>query len=490
MSGLATRSSSSSARPGLPALALRAMCLPLIMLAVTGCAVDQKKEVATYRKVLDGPEPAPAFEITPGQPLSLEAALLLANRSSEQLATSGEDYLQALIDKEKAFSAFLPTLSLAPRYSWADRVARGSSHTTGEIPANATYNLFNGFQDISNLRRAGYTAEQRKAVLLDLQQSVLLNVAQTYYLILSDERSVLVLKNSVEVQNQRLLDEEGKLVAGVARRLDVAQTAAQVAATRVSLIQAQNNVRTTRALLAFLTSAPVQDSPLSDRVVVPDKLDSTDELIRQAQINRQDVQAAEAAIEAARQSVQQAIGQWYPSVTLNLSYILQREHIPSVTEWSGILQVNIPVFTATAIHADVRTAWSQLRQAWLNQRVVRRQAAEQVQIGYENLQDSRSRIAELHVEVEAAQEALRQAEAAYSAGIGTNLDRLTAQDQLLSAQLSLVSEEFSFKVFYLDLLRDLGRLPLPNTLGPPPEAPTSRPSAGETTTPGPVRIQP
>jgi len=113
-----------------------------------------------------------------------------------------------------------------------------------------------------------------------------------------------------------------------------------------------------------------------------------------------------------------------------------------------------------------------------------------VQIAYENLQDSRSRIAELHVEVEAAQEALRQAEATYSAGIGTNLDRLTAQNQLLSAQLSLVNEEFNFKVFYLDLLRELGRLPLPETLAPPPEAPTSRPSAGETTTPGPVRTQP
>src|SRR5438270_3449335 len=214
----------------------RLVWLPLFALALSACAVDQNKEVATYRKVLDGQHPVPAFEIAPGQPLSLEAALLLANRSSEQLATSGEDYLQALIDKERAFSAFLPTVSLAPRFTWVDKTnTPGGSRTTIQTPINGTYNLFNGFQDLASLRKAGYTAEARKALMMDLQQTVLLNVAQTYYQVLTAERSVLVLRNSVEVQNQRLRDVQTKMVAGVARPLDVAQTAAQTAATRVDL---------------------------------------------------------------------------------------------------------------------------------------------------------------------------------------------------------------------------------------------------------------
>src|ERR1700743_899246 len=81
----------------------------LACLLASGCAVDQKKEIATYRKVIDGKAP-PAFEYQATQPLSLEAALLLANRNDEQLASSGEDYLQALIDKERQFSTFLPTI--------------------------------------------------------------------------------------------------------------------------------------------------------------------------------------------------------------------------------------------------------------------------------------------------------------------------------------------------------------------------------------------
>jgi len=472
--------------------AARAMALVATVLLISGCAVDQKKEVATYRHVLDGQHPAPEIEIQPGEPLSLETALLLANRSSEQLASSGEDYLQALIDKERAVSLFLPTISLAPTYTWVDKAPGNGRRITGQTPITGAYNLFNGFQDLSNFKRAGYTADQRRAALLDLQQNVLLNVAQTYYQILSAERSVEVLKNSVSVQNERLRDMQGRQFAGVARPLDVAQTAAQAAATRVELIQSENNVRTGRALLAFLVSAPVQDSPVADRIDVPAKLPPVAMLVEDAQITRQDVRASEGQIEAARQNVQQAIGQYYPSVTLDVNYLLSRTisttgFIPSLYHWNAILDVNLPIFTGGAINANVRTAWSQLRQAWLTERATRRQAAEQVQVAYENLEDSRRRIVELHVEVEAAQEALRQAENAYAAGLGTNLDRLTAQDQLLTAQLSLVGEEFNFKVFYLDLLREQGRMPLPDSAVPLTTQPTSRPAAPETITPGPVR---
>src|SRR5665213_191423 len=450
----------------------------LAALAVGGCAVNQEKEVATYRKVLDGKHP-PAFVYHPGEPLSLEAALLLTNRNDETLASSGEDYLQALIDKERAFSTFLPSISLAPTMNWQqNRASFAGAPTTPvltDVPVAGRYNVFNGFQDVANLRRAGYTSQQRKALLLDLQQTVLLDVAQVYYQVLSSERSVEVLLNSTQVQNERVRDMVGRQKAGVARPLDVAQTEAQAAATRVQLIQAQNNVRDGRITLAFLTATPVQDAPLADRLDVPVNLITADAALLRAQATRQDVQAAQAAIEAGRQNVQAAIGQYYPSVTLNLDYYLHKESFPTISEWDGILTANIPIFTAGQINANVRTAWSQLRQAWLNERRTRRMVAEQVRTAYENLKASSRRLNELHVEVSAAQEALRQAEQMYAAGLATNLDRLTAQDQLLSAQLSLAAEAFNYKVYYLQLIRAMGTLRRPDYPPAPTTAPASRP---------------
>ncbi|MDB5293581.1 MAG: outer rane efflux protein [Phycisphaerales bacterium] len=461
--------------------------LALAGLLAGGCVVDQKKEVATYRKVLDGKNP-PRVTYTAPEPLTLEATLLLANRNDEILASSGEDYLQSLINKERAFSTFLPTISFAPTYNWVDK--RGRSFTGAPVkqgvtdaPITSRYNVFNGFQDYYNYQAVGYTIEQRKAQLLDLQQTTLLNVAQTYYTVLTAERSVQVLLNSTQVQNERVRDMEGRQRAGVARPLDVAQTEANAAATRVQLIQAQNNVRDARIMLAFLTDAPVQDAPLADRLVVPDNLPSADDSLKLAESTRQDIQAAEASIESFRQLVNAAIGQYYPSVTLNVDYFLHKESFPTFSEWSGIVQLSTPIFTAGQIEANVRTAWSQLRQAWLNANHTRRLVSEQVRTAYENLQASNRRIVELRVEVAAAQEAYRQAQQTYTAGLATNLDVLTAQDALLSSQLSLANEEFNYKLFYLQLLRSMGRLARPDSPLPPPGAPASQPSPAEVETP-------
>ena len=53
---------------------------------------------------------------------------------------------------------------------------------------------------------------------------------------------------------------------------------------------------------------------------------------------------------------------------------------------------------------------------------------------------------------------MAQAEETYNVGLSTNLERLTAQDQLLTAQLGLASEQFDHKFFYLVLLRTTGEM--------------------------------
>jgi len=53
---------------------------------------------------------------------------------------------------------------------------------------------------------------------------------------------------------------------------------------------------------------------------------------------------------------------------------------------------------------------------------------------------------------------VRQADAAFNAGLGTNLERLVAQDALLSAELALATEQFNRDIDYLRLLRMTGVL--------------------------------
>ena len=466
----------------------------VILLLAAGCAVNQRKEVQQYRDVLDGNHPPAVEESYDNKPISLAETLILANRRNEQLGISGEQYVQALIAKQKAFSTFLPTISVAPASTYIDRLSsinvNGAKHFSTNVPITATANLFNGFSDAATLAGTGFTVEQRKAQLLDLQQTIFLDVAQTYYQVLSAERSVIVLTNSVKVQDAHVSDMMDRERAGVARPLDIAQSQAQDAATRADLVTAQENVKNGRTLLAFLIDAPVQNAVLVDDLTVPAELAPVAAALKVAREMRQDIVAARQGVEAAREAVSAAIGQYYPSVSLNMDYFLHRESIPTGSVWQGFLDVNFPLFDAGIIYANVRQAWSLLRVARLNEQMTVRQADQLVRTGYDTLVGSRERLVELKTEVKAASDALYQAQQSYKAGLATNLDVLTAQDQLLTSQLSLAAEEFNYKFFYLQLVRAMGLLARPENIIPA-TMPTTEPSSIETTTPGlPTGVQP
>ena len=203
---------------------------------------------------------------------------------------------------------------------------------------------------------------------------------------------------------------------------------------------------------------------------------------------RQDLIAAREAVEAAREAVTVALGQYYPTVSLNVDYFLSRQSFPTNSEWSGILQASLPLFDAGIIYQNARTAWSQLRQARLTELLTSRGVDQQIQTDYDNVNASLRRVTELSTEVSAALRRPLSGQQSYAAGLATNLDVLTTQDQLLTAQLNLASEEFNHKVFYLDLLRAMGNLLRPQELIPA-TVPTSQPSGIDVTTPGPVRAQ-
>jgi outer membrane protein len=462
--------------------------LIILMVLAAGCAVDQEKEVARYRRIVDISTTQPIAAPVAGAPLTLRDALLLANQQNERLSIEGENYLQALIDRRRAAAAFLPTISLAPTYTFRDRSGGGADNpNTGaagsaarteifDAPVSGEMNLFNGFGDVARYRASGATIEQRRALLLDLQEQLLLDVADVYYQVLRSEESVRVLENSLTVQDARLRDVRGRRDAGTVRPLDVAQVEAQASSTRVSLLAARNDVRTGRALLEFLTAAPVGDAPLVDEYAVPDQIPAADELHTTALQRRRDLQAAEAATRAARQDVEAAVSQYYPSVTLDANVFLYRESSPTDRDWDAILRANLPIFSAGLIEADVREAWSLFRQAMLETSETRRQVARDVEVAHGDLAFSGQRLAELRTQLAAAQQAFEQAARSNEVGLATNLERLIAQDQLLTSQLEFVSEEFTQKLSSLALLRATGSLrerleSLPQSAGP-----TTRPT--------------
>ena len=244
---------------------------------------------------------------------------------------------------------------------------------------------------------------------------------------------------------------------GNARPLDLASSQSDLAATRVSLAQAQADVDNGRSALARLMGVDAVRGPLTDAFALPADPGAVEAWREQAIQQRQDLIAAARSTEAARLDVQSAIRRYYPSVSIDFNYFLYND--PSSSQkWTGGIRASIPIFSAFQIEADIRAAWSRYRQAGLNESQTRRVVLEDIARSFRNLSSSREQLAYLQVQVEAAQRAFDLSDRAYKLGSETNIDRLTQQDNLLSAQLNLIDQQFTEKAAYLTLLRSTGRL--------------------------------
>jgi outer membrane protein TolC len=454
--------------------------LPRLLLAVpllAACAVDQQADVDGWRAAVAlGPAP----EFTPGAPLSLATAVRLANAQNERIALGGEDFVQVAVARARITAGFFPEVAAGLDYTFREKASSGveflDQSSLLDVPLRTRLTAFDGFRNRHRAAAAGLDIAERHALLLDLRETVVLEVAQAYYRVLRAERRAAVLAGSLAMQEQRLRETEARLRIGTGRALDRAQAEAQVARTRAQALDAEHDIRTGREALRLLTGADVRASALRDDFDLPPDLPAEAAVLALAERDRQDLRAAALAAEAARARVDVAIGQWYPTVGVNFDYFLSRETLPADRDWNGLLAVSLPLFSAGRIAADVRDAWSRFRAAVLRYSLLRRTIRNDLATALAGLETLERRLPELRRQVEAAAEAVRLAEAGERAGRATSLERITAQDQLQWAQLDVAEAELQRKVVWLEMLRLTGSLTAGTVDVPVPPPPPPRPA--------------
>lgn len=452
-----------------------ALTAAVVLLALPACASRSSYDEDAHAYMLAlGFEPEERVSgpaLADDAPLSLRQALLLNNRHHESLSIEGENYVQALIDKQRRVAAFLPTVGIAPSYARRAGDGGGGGGNRGrdvfDFPVIGEINLFNGYRDIASLYVTAATIEQRRAILHNLQSDFLLETSFAFYDVLRLQRSVEALEHTVTLQEERLRDIRTRLDSGLARPLDVSQAQAQAANTRVQQIAAANALRNARSALRLLTAHPMEGRPLVDDFTPPPTAEPLEQWQKLAAAQRHDVLAADKGLQAARHDVDVAFGQYYPSVTLNLEYALSVASSSTENQWNALLRASMPLFSAGRIEADVRTAWSRVRQAYLASMLTRRQVVADVEQAHHDFVSAGEQIIHLGRRVTASEQALKQAEANYDVQLATNLDRLIAQDELLAARLELITQQYTRKVAYLNLLRAAGWLQTEMNVGLP-----------------------
>jgi outer membrane protein len=431
---------------------------------IAGCAPSQADDAALARsvgvpeavdvavlRVRDASSPAL------GVPLGLEDALRCTLARNERLLIAGERYVGALAERQRRAASLLPTIDFAALLVARDRTELDERRTTFDAGPTAQYTLLTGMSDFAGVDAAELDAEASRWIALDLREALLLETAVAYYTATAADRLSEVLASSESVQQERLRDIQARREVGVARPLDVAQIEAQLSRTRATQLEARQIATEARVVLALLADEPVADRPLVDGWEPPVFPERT-ELLRQAATARADLRALEEGVRASRRLVDAAIGRYAPSISVNLEWFLTRQSVPSERDWTALLSIQIPIFSAGRIEAEVRAAWSDFRTALLTLSLARREVEASIDGALTRVRSTQAREAEFMRLVDLTRETLRQAEGSYAAGLGTNLERLVAQDALLSAELELARVSAERKIASLALLRAVGLL--------------------------------
>ncbi|HEX4159061.1 MAG TPA: TolC family outer membrane protein [Rhizomicrobium sp.] len=425
-----------------------------IFCAGAGCAL-----------LLLGASPGSAATFTLGE------AMAVAYETNPQLdaARSGQKATDEAVAQAEA--NWRPSVNLQGSYGY-ETLSVGSGFNNRSALTLASHPLTAGVQLAQNIYRGGRTAAEiskAKALVragvaqLSLtEEGVLLDAVTAYMNMVRDQATVRYQQDNVAALQKQLDASQEEFKVGELTRTDVAQSRARLADAQANLVNAQGELGVSRSNFEHVIGRPPET--LEQNPPLP-KLPSTeDQAVSIGLHENPAIVAANESAKAADYAVVDATGALLPTVSLNAQYQLSQDSLES-TEGTGVQhitsvigQVTIPIYQGGAEESAVRQAKDQRSQAEIEIADTQRQAVAATQTAWQAYTVAKGSIASDEIAVNANQEAFDGVKAEQQVGSRTVLDVLNAQQELLTAQIALVSAERDAQVAAYQMLSALGWL--------------------------------
>lgn len=335
------------------------------------------------------------------------------------------------------------------------------------VQAQLSVPLYQGGVVRNSIRAAETRVEAGQALLRGTEAAVFSQVVGAYMDVLRDEAVVALNRNNVEVLGVNLQATRDRFDIGDLTRTDVAQSEARLALAQGNLQAAEARLIASReAYVRLVGTAPGALEPPPPLPGVPD---SPDQAVEAALADNPDLEAATIEARARGFDVRAARGTRMPrvSLTTNGGYNdflgTARSGIVGVaaqqtqTSASTGVTVSIPLFQGGRPAARVRQAQARESQALEQLIEAERGVIAQTRAAYASLRAARQVAESSEVAVAASRLSLEGVRAENSVGTRTILDILNAEQELLNAQVQLVSARRDAYVAGFTLLAAMGR---------------------------------
>lgn len=382
----------------------------------------------------------------------------LANNVDMQAAALRVQEAKVMLTAAKL--SYLPSINLAPQGTTTS-MGGGNYVKAYQLPVAASWEI-DLFGKILNTKRGQKVAyEQSQYAEQAVRSQIICGIANVYYSLLMLDRQVEITTETAAIYKENVRVMEAMKIAGMTTEAAVAQMRAASHQVGASLMDLKRQVRETENSLAVLLAKAPQTIERStlDEQIMPEELAAG--VPMQLLENRPDVKMAEMTLAAAYYTTNSARAAFYPGLNItgmagwtNGSGITVSN--PGEFMLQALASLAQPIFNNGKLIANLKVSKAEEKIAQMNYQQTILEAGKEVSDALYLFDTQNKKLVEDRGQVEQLDKAVTYTKALFQSGDATYLEILTAQQNLLSAQLSEVADNFQRMQAVINLYSALG----------------------------------
>lgn len=393
---------------------------------------------------------------------TLREALALAYQTNPQLDAARAQLRAVDEGVPQAQAGWRPTVTVSAFAGVEDsnrNVTRDQDLVPRSAGVNITQPLYRGGRTQAQIRAAEALVQAQRARLHSIEQTILLQAVTAYMDVVRDQAIVELNRNNEQVLRRQLEAANDRFRVGEITKTDVAQAESRLARATSDRVSAEGNLISSRATFARVVGQ--MPATLDASPTIPPLPASEDEAMRIADAGHPDILTTIYAEEAARHDIDTAFGALLPTLSLeaNLSKSkeVQTEDL-EITTKNVLARLTVPLYQGGSEYSLVRQRKETASQRRIEIDDQRRAIRQAVTRSWEGYNTARSRIVANEEQARAARIALDGVQQEATVGSRTVLDVLDAEQELLNANVQVVTATRDRGVAAYQLLASIGQL--------------------------------
>lgn len=366
----------------------------------------------------------------------------LANNVDMQAAILRVEEAKVMLTSARL--SFLPSINFAPQGSLTTMGDSdwGKAYST-PLAASWEVDLFGKLLNASRSQKTAYLQSQYSQQAVRSQ--IICGIANLYYTLLMLDRQVEITTETVAIYKENVRAMEAMKIAGMTTEAAVTQIRAAYHQVQASLIDLQRQVRETEnSLSVLLAKAPQHiDRGTLDEQVMPEELLTGVPL--QLLENRPDVKIAEMNLASAYYTTNQARAAFYPGINITATAGWTNGSGVQISNpgqfmFQALASLAQPIFNNGKLVANLKVSKAEEEIAKMNYQQTILEAGQEVSDALHLYDATNKKLIHDKSQVEELEKAVVYTKDLFQSGDATYLEILTSQQNLLSAQLTEVSD--------------------------------------------------